>query len=77
MSRLSRCYQLRIWPSTRRLAEYQRTCPAAVLQVESDVMFVHQWLVSIAYGFAVVTDVILTGALVFVLQKSRINSSKR
>ncbi|EIW52142.1 uncharacterized protein TRAVEDRAFT_53570 [Trametes versicolor FP-101664 SS1] len=32
------------------------------------------WLVSIAYGFAVATDVILTSALVFVLRKSRTGS---
>ncbi|KAI0643494.1 hypothetical protein C8Q79DRAFT_1012764 [Trametes meyenii] len=34
------------------------------------------WLVSIAYGFAVSSDVILTSALVFVLQKSRTGSKR-
>ncbi|KAI0824342.1 hypothetical protein BC628DRAFT_428045 [Trametes gibbosa] len=34
------------------------------------------WLVSIAYGFAVATDVILTGALVFVLQRARTGSKR-
>ncbi|KAL1940999.1 hypothetical protein VTO73DRAFT_7635 [Trametes versicolor] len=34
------------------------------------------WLVSVAYGFAVASDVILTGALVFVLQRSRTGSKR-
>ncbi|OSC99550.1 hypothetical protein PYCCODRAFT_807312 [Trametes coccinea BRFM310] len=32
------------------------------------------WMVSVAYGFAVSSDLILTGALVFVLQQSRTGS---
>ncbi|KAI0668080.1 hypothetical protein C8Q78DRAFT_1081482 [Trametes maxima] len=34
------------------------------------------WLVSAAYGFAVAADVILTGALVFVLRKARTGSKR-
>ncbi|EIW52150.1 uncharacterized protein TRAVEDRAFT_24458 [Trametes versicolor FP-101664 SS1] len=34
------------------------------------------WLVSVAYGFAVASDIILTGALVFVLQRSRTGSKR-
>ncbi|CDO71979.1 hypothetical protein BN946_scf184943.g13 [Trametes cinnabarina] len=47
-------------------------------------IFVHEltdlhrisWMVSVAYGFAVSSDLILTGALVFVLQKSRTGSKR-
>ncbi|KAI0371437.1 hypothetical protein BV20DRAFT_174160 [Pilatotrama ljubarskyi] len=34
------------------------------------------WLVSIAYGFAVSSDVLLTGALVYVLRRSRTGSKR-
>ncbi|KAI9060734.1 hypothetical protein FKP32DRAFT_1678688 [Trametes sanguinea] len=34
------------------------------------------WMVSVAYGFAVSSDLILTGALVFVLQQSRTGSKR-
>ncbi|OJT14665.1 hypothetical protein TRAPUB_8777, partial [Trametes pubescens] len=35
------------------------------------------WLVSVAYGFAFTSDVIVTGGLVFVLQRSRTGSKRR
>ncbi|KAL1940997.1 hypothetical protein VTO73DRAFT_7633 [Trametes versicolor] len=35
------------------------------------------WLISVGYGFAVASDVMLTGALVFVLHRSRTGSKRR
>ncbi|EIW52151.1 uncharacterized protein TRAVEDRAFT_53579 [Trametes versicolor FP-101664 SS1] len=54
---------------------------AAGIQVYTDVRYVtdfeqFSWLVSVAYGFAVGSDVILTSALVLVLQRSRTGSKR-
>ncbi|KAI0824340.1 hypothetical protein BC628DRAFT_1378944 [Trametes gibbosa] len=47
-------------PSTRYITDFER----------------FSWLVSAAYGFSVASDIILTGALVFVLQRSRTGSRR-
>ncbi|KAL1940998.1 hypothetical protein VTO73DRAFT_7634 [Trametes versicolor] len=54
---------------------------AAGIQVYTDVRYVtdferFSWLVSVAYGFAVGSDIILTSALVLVLQRSRTGSKR-
>ncbi len=50
--------------------------PTSLNTEPSEADILSKWLISVAYGLAVASDIILTGALVFVLQRSRTGSKR-